>query len=355
MAGAVDVAPKRGRFAPYALLSPGVLWLILFFMVPVAFLLRASLSDQPERFLPSELHFTWRWSNFSKGLDEFGPQFQHAMRNALVAALVLGVVVAACALLRRELWQRAGVRRALVAGLVGVFLGTYIVTSTIDGWGDHFQRSFLYAGIATLLCIAIGYPLAYVIAFRGGTYKNLLLGLVVVPFFTTYLIRTIAWQTILFDSGPVVSLFRNIGIFGHTDRLLATPGAVIGGLTYNFLPFMVLPIYVSLEKIDRSLVDAARDLYSSPSRAFRKVVLPLSLPGVFAGSLLTFIPASGDFVNSELLGSPRTSMIGNAVQNQFLVQLDYPLAAALSAVLMVIITVAVLVYAKVLGTEDLTG
>ncbi len=355
MAGAADTAPKRGRFAPYGLLSPGIIWLILFFLVPVAILLRASLSSQPERFVPDDLRFKWKWSNFSNALNRFGPQFQDAMRNALIAAVVVAVIIAAVVVLRRGLWHSTRARRLLIGALVAGFFGAYIITSTVDGWGDHFQRSFLYAGIATLLCIAIGYPLAYVIAFRGGAYKNLLLGLVVVPFFTTYLIRTIAWKTILFDNGPVVDILQSIGVLGDSGRLLATPGAVIGGLAYNFLPFMVLPIYVSLEKIDVNLVDAARDLYSSPARAFRKVVLPLSLPGIFAGTLLTFIPASGDFINAELLGSPTTSMIGNVVQNQFLVQLDYPTAAALSFVLMAIITIAVLIYAKALGTEDLTG
>jgi spermidine/putrescine transport system permease protein len=292
MKGGVDTGAKRGRFAPYGLLSPGVLWLILFFLVPVLTLARASLSDRPNRFLPSELEFSWDFANYGDALSEFSEQF---------------------------------------------------------------GRSFVYAGIATLLCILIGYPLAYVIAFRGGRYKNLLLGLVVIPFFTTYLIRTIAWKTILGDEGEFVSLLRTLGLLGESQGLLATPGAVIGGLTYNFLPFMVLPIYVSLEKIDRDLVAAATDLYSTPARAFRKVVLPLSLPGVFAGSLLTFIPASGDFINAEFLGSPQTRMIGNVVQNQFLVQLDYPTAAALSITLMVIITALVLIYARFLGTEDLTG
>jgi spermidine/putrescine transport system permease protein len=357
MAGAVGAAPKRGRFAPYGLLSPGVIWLLLFFLVPVGFLLRTSLSDRPDRFQPSQLDFTWKWDNFSQAFARFGPQFQDAMRNAGLAALAwLVLCIPIVVVLARRGATRSGrYRRVLIGGLVAAFFGTYLVTSVIDGFADHFQRSFLYAGIATILAMVIGYPLAYVIAFRGGTYKNLLLGLVVVPFFTTYLIRTIAWGTILADDAFVVDALQTVGILGQSDRLLATPGAVIGGLTYNFLPFMVLPIYVSLEKIDRSLVDAARDLYASPARAFRKVVLPLSLPGVFAGSLLTFIPASGDFINPLILGSPKTTMIGNVVQNQFLVQLDYPTAAALSFVLMVIITVAVLVYAKVLGTEDLTG
>jgi spermidine/putrescine transport system permease protein len=205
VAGAVETGAKRARFAPYGLLSPGVLWLILFFLVPVLTLARASLSDRPNRFLPSELEFSWDFANFSDALSEYSEQF---------------------------------------------------------------IRSFVYAGLATAICIAIGYPLAYVIAFRGGRYKNLLLGLVVIPFFTTYLIRTIAWRTILGDEGEVVSVLRTLGVLAENQGLLATPGAVVGGLTYNFLPFMILPIYVSLEKIDRNLVSAAQDLYSTPARAF---------------------------------------------------------------------------------------
>jgi spermidine/putrescine transport system permease protein len=207
-----------------------------------------------------------------------------------------------------------------------------------------------------------GYPLAYVIAFRGGKYRSLLLGLIAVPFFTSYLIRTLAWQNLLSDSGPVVSVLEilrleNIMEWLHimdNGRLINTPAAVIGGLTYNFLPFMILPIYVSLEKIDVRLMDASMDLYTTATGAFRRVVLPLSLPGIFAGSLLVFIPAAGDFVNAKFLGSPQTTMIGSSIQDQFLVQLNYPLAAAMSFVLMAIITASVLVYAKFMGTEDLT-
>jgi spermidine/putrescine transport system permease protein len=221
-------------------------------------------------------------------------------------------------------------------------------------YGDQFVRSFAYAGIATLLALLIGYPLAYVIAFRGGRFRNVLLGLVVVPFFTNFLIRTLAWRTILGNEGWVVSVLRNVGLLGENDSLLRTPLAVIGGLTYNFLPFMVLPIYVAIEKIDPGLVDAARDLYSNTWRAFRKIVLPMSLPGVFAGSLLVFIPAAGDFVNAYYLGNARTTMIGTVVQDQFLVQGNYPVAAALSFVFMAIVMVLVAVYARVLGTEELT-
>jgi spermidine/putrescine transport system permease protein len=203
--------------------------------------------------------------------------------------------------------------------------------------------------------------LAYVIAFRGGKYKAVLLGLVAVPFFTSYLIRTLAWQNLLADSGPVVSVLNTTGLTTVLEavgimtngQIMNTPASVIGGLTYNFLPFMILPIYVSLEKIDVRLVDAAMDLYSSASGAFRRVVLPLSLPGVFAGSLLVFIPAAGDFVNAQFLGNPNTTMIGNVIQDQFLRQLNFPVASAMSFVLMAIITVSVLVYAKIMGTDDL--
>jgi spermidine/putrescine transport system permease protein len=223
----------------------------------------------------------------------------------------------------------------------------------LGNYGVHFFRSLRYALGATLLALAMGYPLAYFIAFRAGRLKNVLLGLVVVPFFTTFLVRTFAWKTILNDSGPAVWLLQQLHILGAGGRLLDTTIAVVGGLTYNFLPFMILPIYVSLEKIDRRLVEAAEDLYSTPLGAFRKVVLPLSLPGVFAGSLLTFIPATGDFINAQLLGSPNQQMIGTVIQNQFLEVRDYPLAASLSFVLMAVITLGVLAYARVLGTEEL--
>jgi spermidine/putrescine transport system permease protein len=225
--------------------------------------------------------------------------------------------------------------------------------TAFSSFGTQFFHSFVYALAATLLALVVAYPLAYVIAFRGGRWKNLLLGLVVVPFFTNFLIRTLAWKTILGDQGTLVTFLRNIGLMSQGGTLLRTPEAVIGGLTYNFLPFMVLPIYVALEKIDPRLIDAARDLYSNTWRAFRKVVFPLSLPGVFAGSLLVFIPAAGDFVNAYYLGSTQTQMIGNVVQNQFLVQANYPAAAALSFVFMVIVMIIVIVYGRLLGTEDL--
>ena len=298
---AADTADDRGLRArpriPYVIALPGLLFLFVFFIVPLITLFKISLSTKPDRLLP-QYDFTWEWSNFGTAFDDFGTQL---------------------------------------------------------------VRSFAYAGAATVLCIVIAYPIAYFIAFKAGKYRAILLGLVMVPFFTSFLLRTIAWQTLLSDSGPVMDFIRMISIdealdrigFLENGRLLNTQTAVIGGLTYNFLPFMLLPIYVSLEKIDLNLVDAAADLYSPFRRTFLKVVLPLSLPGVFAGTLLTFIPATGDFINAELLGNPNTSVIGNVVQTQFLERNDYPTAAAISFVLMAIITVAVLIYAKFLGTEDL--
>ncbi len=295
---AVSGTPEaRRKIAPYGLLKPGMLWLALFYLAPLFTLLRLSLSTLPSRFA-IEADFDWNFGNYVDAFTDFGPQF---------------------------------------------------------------QRAFLYAGIATVLTIAIGYPLAYVIAFRGGRYRTLLLGLVVIPFFTSFLIRTIAWRSLLSDNGIIIGAvdwFRLGGLLETMQimddgRLINTPAAVIFGLTYNFLPFMILPIYVSLEKVDVSLVDAAKDLYSTSTAAFTKIVLPLSLPGIFAGTLLTFIPAAGDFVNAAYLGNPNTTMIGNSIQDQFLVQNNVPLASAMSFVLMAIITVFVVIYSRFFGTEEL--
>jgi spermidine/putrescine transport system permease protein len=296
---AVTGTPEaRRKLAPYGLLKPGMLWLALFYLAPLFTLLRLSLSTLPSRFAV-EADFDWNFGNYATAFTDFAPQF---------------------------------------------------------------QRAFMYAGTATILTIVIGYPLAYVIAFRGGKYRTLLLGLVVIPFFTSFLIRTIAWRSLLADQGIVVGTIELLGIdrvlefmqIMDDGRLINTPAAVIFGLTYNFLPFMILPIYVSLEKVDPRLVDAAKDLYSTSLAAFAKVVLPLSIPGIFAGTLLTFIPAAGDFVNSLYLGSPNTTMIGNSIQDQFLVQNNVPLASAMSFVLMFIITVFVIIYSRFFGTEDLT-
>jgi spermidine/putrescine transport system permease protein len=225
----------------------------------------------------------------------------------------------------------------------------------ISTYHEQFLRSFLYAGIATLLAIAIAYPLVYWIAFHAGRWKNVFLILIVAPLFVTYLVRTLAWLNILSDEGPVVGILRAVHILGPDGRLLATSVAVVAGITYNFLPFMALPLYVSLEQIDARLLEAAEDLYASKREAFLRVTLPLSAPGIVAGTLLTFIPAAGDFINAQLLGTPRQYMIGNVIQSKFLETIDYPAAAALSFILMALILAALLVYARAVGTERLTG
>jgi spermidine/putrescine transport system permease protein len=228
-------------------------------------------------------------------------------------------------------------------------------TDAISNYDQQFIRSFLYAGTATLIAFLIGYPLAYAIAFRGGKWKTALLLLVILPFFITYLIRTLSWETILADNGTVVDTLKTLGILGEDGHILATSGAVIAGITYNFLPFMILPVYASLERIDRRMLEAGYDLYGTRRAVFTRVTLPLSMPGVVAGVLLTFIPAAGDFINAELLGTPRQTMIGNVIQSRYLELTDYPTAAALSFVLMAVILVMVLIWAKVAGTESLMG
>jgi spermidine/putrescine transport system permease protein len=228
-------------------------------------------------------------------------------------------------------------------------------SDAVSAYQTQFVRSLQYAGTATAIALAISYPLAYWIAFRGGRWKNLFLLLVIAPFFVTYLIRTLAWETILSDNGVVVTFLRSIHVLGADGRLLATSAAVIAGITYNFLPFMVLPLYVSLEQVDPRLIEAASDLYANRVLSFLRVTLPLSLPGVFAGVLLTFIPAMGDFINAQLLGTPRQYMIGNVIQSQFLSLRNYPTAAALSFVLMGGILVLVLIFARSLGTDRLTA
>lgn len=321
-APADDVSRAVGthKWTPYALLTPGMLWLGVFFVVPTVVLLKMSLSsgnaltgDPTFPFDRSDL----QWGNYG------------------------------------DAWNQ------------------YVIDSPI------FQKSLIYALIATVLTLVIAYPLAYTIAFKSGRWKNFLLVLVIAPFFTSFLLRTNAWQTILSDNGFFVGVLNDLGIpsFLHTvvntpdswpdwaqifpdgltadDRVLATPLAVILGLAYNFLPFMTLPLYASLERIDVRLIEAAADLYSSAWTAFRKVTFPLSLPGVVAGTLLTFIPAAGDPVNAALLGSAGDSLIGNAIDAQFKSIGNYPLAAALSALLMFVIVLMVAVYVRRAGTEEL--
>jgi spermidine/putrescine transport system permease protein len=279
---------RRRQLLPWLFLGPGLLWLLVFFAVPLLNQLNVSLqTGDPE----NGYVFSWAFSTYSQAVSDYHEQF---------------------------------------------------------------LRSIGYSAAATILCFVIGFPLAYFIAFKAGRYRNALLLLVILPFFVSYVLRTVSWQLILADNGWVAARLRDVGLLSADGRLLATRTAVVAGITYNFLPFMVLPLYVSLEKIDRRLIEAATDLYASRPVAFRKVTLPLALPGIFAGSLLTFIPACGDFINAALLGTPRQYMIGNVIQSKFLVIQDYPTAAALSFVLMTFILIGIALYARVLGARNLT-
>jgi spermidine/putrescine transport system permease protein len=280
---------RHRSLTPYLLLAPGILWLSLFFVVPLGFLAYQSLQSGN---FDIGYSFSWAWGNYWTALRDYHGQF---------------------------------------------------------------IRSLEYAGIATLLALVLSYPVSYWIAFRGGRWKNLLLLFIVAPFFVTYLIRTLAWETILSDHGFVVRTLQQLHLLGAGGRLLATATAVVLGITYNFLPFMALPLYVSLEQIDQRLLEAAQDLYASRWKAFLRVTLPLSLPGIVAGTLLTFIPAAGDFINAQLLGAPQNHMIGNVIQSKFLELTDYPAAASMSFILMAAILVAVAAYARAVGTEQLTG
>jgi spermidine/putrescine transport system permease protein len=279
---------RRRQLLPWLFLGPGLLWLIVFFAIPLVNQLNVSLqTGDPE----TGYVFNWEFSTY---------------------------------------------------------------TNAVSDYSEQFVRSIVYSGVSTLLCFVIGFPLAYFIAFKAGRFKNALLLLVVLPFFVSYVLRTVSWQLILADNGWVADRLRDVGLLSADGRLLATQTAVIAGITYNFLPFMVLPLYVSLEKIDRRLIEAATDLYASRTTAFRKITLPLALPGIFAGSLLTFIPACGDFINAALLGTPRQYMIGNVIQSKFLTIQDYPTAAALSFILMTFILIGIALYTRLLGARNLT-
>ncbi len=228
-----------------------------------------------------------------------------------------------------------------------------IYPDALSEYSEQLVRSLIYAATATVLCLIISFPLAYFIAFKAGRWKNLFLLLIILPFFTSLIVRTVAWQTLLSDDGFVVDVFQTVGLLGADGRLLATTGAVIAGITYNFLPFMALPLYASLERIDRSLIEAATDLYASRLTAFRKVTLPLAAPGIFAGTMLTFIPAIGDFINAQLLGTPKQFMIGNVIQSQYLSVRNYPTAAALSFIVMVIVLIFIVLAARLIGSRRL--
>ncbi|MGC4745865.1 ABC transporter permease [Micromonospora sp. DT201] len=279
----------RHRLLPYLLLLPGAAWLLIFFGVPLAQLAAASLYD-PSGSLSTGYAMTWAFKNYPDVVQAYWPQF---------------------------------------------------------------LRSFSYAGVALLLALLLGYPLAYAIAQKAGRWKNLLLVCVVAPMFTSFLVRTLAWKTILSDNGALVGLLREVHLLAPDGRLLATPFAVVLGLTYNFLPFLVLPLYASLERLDHRLLEAASDLYASPAQAFRRVTLPMSMPGLVAGTLLFFIPASGDYINAELLGTPNEYMIGNVIDSAFLVRLDYPQGAALSFLLMAAILAVTFGYLRRAGAEEM--
>jgi spermidine/putrescine transport system permease protein len=282
----------RRRLIPYGLLGPGAIWLALFFIVPMYFMGELSLrTGVPNS--PEGFTSAWQFSNY---------------------------------------------------------------TDALDGRWEQIGRTIYYSGAATLLALLIAYPLAYAIAVRANPrWRLLLLFAVIAPFFTTYLIRTIAWETILADSSPVVDVLRAVGLLGDDGRLLATSAAVIAGLTYNFLPFMILPIYASLERLDLSMIEAAKDLYASSRKAFLKVTLPLTAPGIVAGVLLTFIPAFGDYINAYLLGSPNQAMIGNKIQSLYLNERNYPEAAALSFMMMAAVLILVVIYIRAAGTEAFMG
>ncbi|WP_028645850.1 ABC transporter permease [Nocardioides sp. URHA0020] len=289
-----DVAPPadNGRSrgpGAYLLIIPGLAWLLLFFVIPFYSLVATSLYD------PS-------------GSDLRGYDMTYHVANY---------------------W-----------------------TALSDYWGP-LLRSLLYGAIATLFCLVLGYVLAYTIAFKVGRWKNLMLVLVIAPFFTSFLLRTLSWKLILADDGYVVDLLQTLHLLGDDGRLLATPFAVVAGLTYNFLPFMVLPLFASIDKIDHRLIEASSDLYANSFVGFWKVTWPLSLPGVVSGTLLTFIPAVGDYINQTLLGTPNQRMIGTVIQSQFTDANNYPIAAALSMMLMVLILVMVLFYVRKAGTEEL--
>nr|WP_221377653.1 ABC transporter permease [Actinoplanes polyasparticus] len=276
----------RRKIAPYLLVLPGGIWLLIFFAVPMFTMLSLSLQEGD---IVTGYRFTGHWQTY---------------------------------------------------------------TEAISAYQTQLVRSLIYGVIATILLIAIAFPMAYWIAFYGGRRKQTYLFLVLLPFFVSFVLRTISWKQILTDEGPLLQPLRDAGLISQAFHILGTPYAVILGLVYNFLPFMVLPIYVALERIDPRVVEAARDLYANPATTFRRVIFPLALPGVFAGVLMTFIPASSDFVNSEVLGSSDTTMIGQVIQTQFLENSDYPTASALSFVLMAVLLVGVFSYARILGTED---
>ena len=226
-----------------------------------------------------------------------------------------------------------------------------VYPEVVTTYWEQILRSLGYGLAATLLCIVIGYPVAYWIAFHGGAHKSTYLLLVLLPFFVTQVLRTISWKFLLADNGLVLGPLKTLGLLPEDARVLSTTVAVVFGLAYNFLPFMIMPIYAVLEQLDHRVVEAAHDLYASRFHAFVHVVLPLSLPGVFAGVLLVFVPSSADYVSASVLGGTNNTMIGNIIQSQYLVNNAYPTAAAITFVLMAVLLIGIFSYARALGTE----
>lgn len=293
---AKEQAPRRKSKIALLLLLPGVLYLMLFFLVPLVSLVMTSLQEPVPFGDVGEFQTAFKWENY---------------------------------------------------------------VSVIDTYGEHILRSFGYAMAATVLALLFSYPLAYFIGVTARKWpllQNLMLVLVIAPFFISFLLRTIAWKSILSDESFVITGLKALSLMAPDAHFTGTPAAVIFGLTYNFIPFMTLPLYATLERLDVRLLEAGGDLYSKPVTSFFKVTVPLSMTGIVSGVLLTFIPASGDYINasSTFLGGQNTVMIGNVVEANFIgPSPNYPEAAALSIILMLVILVIVTVYVKRSGTEDL--
>jgi spermidine/putrescine transport system permease protein len=291
------------------------------------------------------------------GPEDLPPPVSRKSRKVLLFLLLPGLIwLAVFFLVPIFTLLGTSTQTPAASGEIGAFVQTFDFGNyarVIGDYQEQFARSFIYAGLATLLTLLIAYPLAYMIAFKAGRARNLLLVLVVAPFFTSFVLRTLAWRQILADDSFVVRSLKFLHLIPQGATVTASAFAVVAGITYNFLPFMTLPLYASLERIDPRLIEAGSDLYGNPFTVLRKVTFPLSLPGVVAGTLLTFIPAAGDYVNASLLGNTRTQMVGNVVESRFFRVVDYPTAAALSFVLMAAILVLVFFYIRRAGTEEL--
>jgi spermidine/putrescine transport system permease protein len=290
-----EPAVRRKSGIALVLLLPGILYLVLFFLTPLISLIITSFQAPVIDGDIGQYQTAFQWQNYADSLSEYWPQI---------------------------------------------------------------LRSFAYALIATAAALVISYPLAYFIGvkMRGRPLaQNLLMTLVIAPFFISFLLRTLAWKAILSDDGWISSSLKAVSILPPDAHITGTPFSVIFGLTYNFIPFMCLPLYATLERLDLRLLEAGQDLYASPWTTFRKVTIPLSMPGIVSGTLLTFIPAAGDYINAsqDFLGAADTSMMGNVIESNFLVLQNYPAAASMSVILMAVILVIVGAYVRRSGTEEL--